>query len=153
VGEKVRVRSNGLVGEVPRVSGKNVTISVGNISSTMKADTLERISSTEFREISRKVFKPALQKVDASISSRKLNFSPEIDIRGARLADALDIVTHFIDDAIMLSVGQVRIIHGKGTGVLHEEIQKYLRTIPGVGKVSDEDVRTGGSGVTIVTLE
>ena len=153
VGEKVRVRSNGLVGEVTRVSGKNVTISVGNISSTMKADTLERISSTEFREISRKVFKPALQKVDASISSRKLNFSPEIDIRGAHLADALDIVTHFIDDAIMLSVGQVRIIHGKGTGVLHEEIQKYLRTIPGVGKVSDEDVRTGGSGVTIVTLE
>ena len=148
VGEKVRVRSNGLVGEVTRVSGKNVTISVGNIS-----DTLERISSNEFREISRKVFKPAEQRVDASITKRKLNFSPEIDIRGARLADALDIVTHFIDDAIMLSVGEVRIIHGKGTGVLHEEIQKYVRTIPGVARVSDEDIRTGGSGVTIVTLE
>ncbi|MBO4671702.1 MAG: Smr/MutS family protein [Bacteroidales bacterium] len=153
VGEKVRVKSNGLVGEVTRVSGKNVTISVGNISSTMKADTLERISSTEFREISRKVFKPARQHVDASITKRKLNFSPEIDIRGARLADALDIVTHFIDDAIMLSVGEVRIIHGKGTGVLHEEIQKYVRTIPGVARVSDEDIRIGGSGVTIVTLE
>ena len=53
----------------------------------------------------------------------------------------------------MLSVGEVRIIHGKGTGVLHEEIQKYLRTIPGIARVSDEDVRIGGSGVTIVTLE
>ncbi|MCR5326202.1 MAG: Smr/MutS family protein [Bacteroidales bacterium] len=153
VGEKVRVKSNGLVGEVTRVSGKSVTISVGNISSTMKADALERISSTEFREISRKVFKPAQQRVDASITKRKLNFSPEIDIRGARIADALDIVTHFIDDAIMLSVGEVRIIHGKGTGVLHEEIQKYVRTIPGVASVKDEDVRIGGSGVTIVTLE
>jgi DNA mismatch repair protein MutS2 len=153
VGEKVKVKSNGLVGEVTRVSGKNVTISVGNISSTMKADGLERISSNEFREVSRKVFKPAMQKVDASISNRKLGFKPEIDIRGERLSDALDIVMHYIDDAIMLGVGQVRIIHGKGTGVLHEEIQKYLRTVPGVARVSDEDVRIGGAGVTIVTLE
>ena len=153
VGEKVKVKSNGLVGEVTRVNGKTVTISVGNISSTMKADGLERISSNEFRELSRKAFSPAQQRVDASINARKLNFRPEIDIRGTRLSDALDIVTHYIDDAIMLSVGEVRIIHGKGTGVLHEEIQKYLRTIPGIKKVSDEDVRIGGSGVTIVTLE
>ena len=153
VGEKVRVRSNGMVGEVIRVSGKNVTISVGNISSTMKADTLERISSGEYREQSRKQFRQPRQQFDISISSRKLNFSPELDIRGARLADALDIVTHYIDDAIMLNISSVRIIHGKGTGVLHEEIQKYLRTVPGVASVKDEDIRIGGSGVTIVTLE
>ena len=153
VGEKVRIKSNGLVGEVTRVSGKTVTISVGNISSTMKADGLERISSNEFRELSRKSFSPVQQKVDVSISARKLNFYPEIDIRGHRLAEALDIVTRYIDDAIMLNISEVRIIHGKGTGVLHEEIQKYLRTIPGVSKVRDEDVRIGGSGVTIVTFE
>ncbi|MBR4808922.1 MAG: Smr/MutS family protein, partial [Bacteroidales bacterium] len=153
VGEKVRVKSNGLVGEVTRVSGKNVTIAVGNISSTMKSDGLERISSNEFRELSRKAFAPAQQKIDTSISARKLNFSPEIDIRGQRLSDALGIVTRYVDDAVMLGVGEVRIIHGKGTGVLHEEIQKYLRTIPGIASVSDEDVRIGGSGVTIVRFE
>ena len=153
MGEKVKVRSNGMVGEVTRVSGKSVTINVGNISSTMKADALERISSNEFRELSRGQFKAPRQQFDVSISSRKLNFSPELDIRGARIADALDIVTHFIDDAIMLNVTSVRIIHGKGTGVLHEEIQKYLRTVPGVASVKDEDIRIGGSGVTLVTLE
>ncbi len=153
VGEKVKVKSNGLVGEVTRVNGKSVTISVGNITSTMKADGLERISSNEFREQSRKMFRPPQERIDVSISSRKLNFSPELDIRGARLADALDIVMHYIDDAIMLNIGSVRIIHGKGTGVLHEEIQKYLRTVPGVSSVKDEDVRIGGSGVTLVTLE
>ena len=153
VGEKVRVKSNSLVGEVTRVSGKSVTISVGNISSTMKADMLERISSNEFREQSRKVFTPARERIDVSITSRKLNFSPEIDIRGQRLQEALDTVTHYIDDAIMLGVGSVRIIHGKGTGVLHEEIQKYIRTVPGVAGVKDEDVRIGGSGVTVVTFE
>ena len=51
----------------------------------------------------------------------------------------------------MLNIGSVRIIHGKGTGVLREEIQKYLRTIPGL-TVSDEDVRNGGAGVTVVKL-
>ncbi len=151
VGEKVRIKNNGLVGEVARISNKSVTVIVGNISSTMAPDRVERISSNEFREASRKAFKPAEQKVDSAITERRLNFSPELDIRGERLADALDIVTHYIDDAVMLNIGTVRIIHGKGSGVLREEIQKYLRTIPGVS-VSDEDVRNGGTGVTIVRL-
>lgn len=150
VGEKVRVKDNGLVGEVSKVSSKSVTVIIGNISSTMAPGRVERISSNEFREMSRKVFKPKIQTVDHSITERKLQFSPELDIRGERLSDALDIVTHYIDDAIMVNVGTVRIIHGKGTGVLHEEIQKYLRTIPGVRTVKDEDIRNGGSGVTIV---
>ena len=149
VGEKVRVREGGFVGEVVKVSPKSITVNIGNISSTMQPDKVERISSNEYREASRKVFQPVARKEDAAITERKLAFSPELDIRGERLADALDIVTHYIDDAVMLNVGMVRIIHGKGTGVLREEIQKYLRTIPGLS-VSDEDIRQGGTGVTIV---
>ena len=151
VGEKVRIIQNGLVGEVSKISSKTVTVIVGSITSSMSPDKVERISSNEFREASRKVFKPVEQKVDPVITSRKLNFSPELDIRGERLSDALDIVTHYIDDALMLNIGTVRIIHGKGTGVLREEIQKYLRTIPGLA-VRDEDIRNGGTGVTIVDL-
>ena len=151
VGEKVRVLQNGLVGEVAKVSSKAVTVIIGSISSTMSPDKLERISSNEFRETARKVFKPVEQKVDSAITERKMKFSPELDIRGERLSDALDIVTHYIDDAMMLSVGSVRIIHGKGTGVLREEIQKYLRTVPGL-EVKDEDIRNGGTGVTIVNI-
>ena len=137
------------MGEVSKISSRAVTLIIGNITSTMSPDKVERISSNEFREASRKAFAAPMQKVDSSITERKLNFSPELDIRGERLADALNIVTRYIDDAIMLNVGMVRIIHGKGTGVLREEIQKYLRTMPGLS-VSDEDVRNGGTGVTIV---
>ena len=151
VGEKVRIKENGLVGEVAKISSKSVTVIVGNITSTMAPARVERISSNEFREASRKAFAPVQQKVDHAITERKLSFKPELDIRGERLSDALDIVTHYIDDAIMLNVSSVRIIHGKGTGVLREEIQKYLRTIPGL-TVSDEDIRNGGTGVTIVKL-
>ena len=151
VGEKVRIKENGLVGEVAKISNKSVTVIVGNITSTMAPARVERISSNEFREASRKVFAPVQQRVDSAITERKLGFKPELDIRGERLSDALDIVTHYIDDAVMLGIGSVRIIHGKGTGVLREEIQKYLRTIPGL-TVSDEDVRNGGTGVTVVKL-
>lgn len=151
VGEKVRVKQNGLVGEVSKVSSKSLTVIIGSISSTMSPDKVERISSNEFRDASRKLFKPVEQKVDSAISERKLAFKPELDIRGERLSDALDIVTRYIDDAVMLNIGMVRIIHGKGTGVLREEIQKYLRTIPGL-TVRDEDIRQGGTGVTIVTF-
>ena len=151
VGEKVRILDNGLVGEVAKINRKAVTVIVGNITSTMAPERVERISSNEFREVSRKVFAPARQKVDSAITERKLAFKPELDIRGERLSDALDIVTHYIDDAIMLGIGTVRIIHGKGTGVLREEIQKYLRSQPGL-TVSDEDIRNGGTGVTIVKL-
>lgn len=149
VGEKVRIKDNGLVGEVSKISSRSVTLIIGNVTSTMSPDKVERISSNEFREATRKTFGTPVQKVDSSITERKLNFSPELDIRGERLSEALNTVMHYIDDAIMLNVGMVRIIHGKGTGVLREEIQKYLRSVPGL-TVSDEDIRNGGTGVTIV---
>ena len=149
VGEKVRIKDSGLVGEVSKISSRSVTLIIGNVTSTMSPDKVERISSNEFREATRRTFGTPVQKVDSSITERKLNFSPELDIRGERLSDALNTVMHYIDDAIMLNVGMVRIIHGKGTGVLREEIQKYLRSVPGLN-VSDEDIRNGGTGVTIV---
>ena len=152
VGEKVKVIKSGLVGEVAKISRGNATVIIGSLHSTMPLQELERISSNEFRQASSpSAGRPRLAR-DPAIEARRLRFKPELDVRGERLADALDIVMHYIDDAIMVNVPSVRIIHGKGTGALHEEIQKYLRTVPGVASVSDEDVRAGGSGVTIVNF-
>ena len=153
IGEKVRLKSNGMVGEVTKVSGKSVSFVVGSLSSTVKADQLERISSGEFKAASKGAVsvRPAWE--DPSIRGRKLNFRTELDVRGERLQDALDQVMHYVDDAIMLSMPSVRIIHGKGTGVLREEIQKYLRTVPGVASAQDEDIQLGGSGVTVVRFD
>lgn len=154
VGEKVRVKENGMVGEVVKVSAKAVVVVIGNISSKMPLDKVERITSNEYKsavkETSRTV---SAVKVDSSISERKLQFKTEIDLRGARLNDALEQVTRYVDDAIMLGISSVRIIHGKGTGVLRDEIQKLLRTMPGVASAKDEHIQFGGSGVTIVTFE
>ncbi len=153
-GEKVRVKDNGMVGEVVKVSAKAVVVTIGNISSKMPLDKVERITSNEFKsavkEVSREV---SSVRVDSSLTERKLNFSTELDVRGERLNDALEKVTRYIDDAIMLNVSSVRIIHGKGTGVLRDELQKFLRTMPGVASAKDEHIQFGGSGVTVVTFE
>ena len=152
VGEKGRVKDNGMAGEVIRVSNKAVTVAIGNITSKMPLDRVERISSNEYKASVRENIKPRAAQDDSGLRERRLAFSPELDVRGERVSDALDIVMHYIDDAIMLNIGSVRIIHGKGTGALRDELQKYLRTIPGVTSVRDEQVQFGGSGVTIVTL-
>ena len=152
VGEKVRIKDNGMAGEVIRVSNKAVTVAVGNITSKMPLDRVERISSNEYKAAVKESVKPRSTQDDSGLRERRLKFSPELDVRGERVSDALDIVVHYIDDAIMLNIGSVRIIHGKGTGALRDELQKYLRTIPGVTSVRDEQVQFGGSGVTIVTL-
>lgn len=153
-GEKVRVKDGGFVGEVVRVSAKAVYIIIGNISSKMPPDKLERITSGEFKEASKALSRNVSKvKIDSSLTERKLNFSTELDIRGERVSDALDKVVRYVDDALMLSVPSVRIITGKGTGALREEVQKLLRTTPGVASVKDEHVQFGGAGVTVVTFE
>lgn len=155
VGEKVRVLSNGMIGEISKISGTKAIVVVGNINTRIDVSQIERISSNEYKEAVRGSGAGASSArgsiiVGHEISERKLSFHPEIDIRGARLNEALDTVMHYIDDAIMLGVPQVRIIHGKGNGILHEEIQKYARTIPAVSSVHDEHIQFGGSGVTIL---
>ena len=144
-----------MVGEIAKVSNKAVTVIIGNISSKLPLDKVERISSNEYRDAVKKSAPASrpMQVQDSAISERKLNFKPELDVRGERLSDALEKVMRYADDAIMLGMGSVRIVHGKGTGVLHEEIQKMLRAMPGVKSVKDEHVQFGGSGVTIVEFE
>lgn len=154
VGEKIRVKDNGLVGEVTRVSAKAVFVNIGNISSKLPLDKVERITSNEFKDATRSENRNVSKvKFDSSIAERKLNFSPELDIRGERVGEALEKVMHYVDDALMLSVPSVRIITGKGTGALREEVQKLLRATPGVASVKDEHIQFGGTGVTIVTFD
>jgi DNA mismatch repair protein MutS2 len=120
----------------------------------MPLDKVERITSNEFKSAIKETARPvSAVKVDSSINERKLNFSTDLDVRGERLNDAIEKVTRYIDDAIMLNISSVRIIHGKGTGVLRDEIQKFVRTMPGVGSVRDEHIQLGGTGVTIVNFD
>lgn len=156
VGCAVKVEGSDLIGKVVSIEKKNVTISIGDILSKVKIEKVHPISNREFESVAKDIIRPVRRStvnVDSNIDKRKIEFKTEIDIRGYRLGDALDAVSRYIDDALLVGASQVRILHGKGTGVLKEEIRKYLRTIPGVESAVDEDVRFGGAGITIVTLD
>ena len=153
VGDKVRLKDNDMVGEVVQISAKYISVSVGSIISKIAPGKVEKISNQQYKDKTRSTFRPVIHYDSESISRRKLEFKPTIDIRGQRLAEALDIVMHFIDDATMVGVGQVKILHGKGNGVLREEIRKYLRTVPSVKSFRDEAVQQGGAGITVVEMD
>ncbi|HOG42011.1 MAG TPA: Smr/MutS family protein, partial [Bacteroidales bacterium] len=152
VGDKVRIKGSELVGEITQITDKTIAVAVGNIISKMAPSKVERISSQQYKESTR-FSKPRSIVTSTSISERRLNFKPSIDIRGERLDSALDIVTRFIDDALMVGLSEVKILHGKGNGVLREEIRKYLKTVPGVNSLRDEALQLGGAGITVVTLD
>ena len=87
------------------------------------------------------------------VREKHLNFHQDIDVRGMRGEEALQAVMHFIDDAILVSAGRVRILHGTGTGALRQLIRQYLSTVSGVASVHDEHVQFGGAGITVVELD
>ncbi|MBP1637547.1 MAG: Smr protein/MutS2, partial [Bacteroidetes bacterium] len=91
--------------------------------------------------------------VTDEVRQRKLTFKSEIDIRGMRGDEALQAVTYFIDDAIMVGISSVRILHGTGTGALRQLIRQYLATVNGVVNFHDENVQFGGAGITVIEFE
>ena len=156
IGSKVKVEGSALAGEVIKIEKEWVTISVGEISSRVKRKDIKVISNKEFGSVAavqRAVRSGYSVNVDENIRRRKLEFKTEIDIRGQRLEEAVATISRFIDDAVMVGAPQVRILHGKGTGVLREELRKFLKTNPSVVSCQDEDVRFGGAGITIVNLQ
>ena len=151
VGSKVRMAGQEMVGVVQSLKGKRAQVAFGQILTTVDKSLLTVVSNNEYREATRPT--TARTVVAADISARKLNFKDHIDVRGMRAAEALDAVQGFIDDALMVGVGSVSILHGKGTGALKEEIRRYLRTVPEVASAVDEHADRGGAGITIVTFD
>lgn len=87
------------------------------------------------------------------MSERRAKFKQEIDVRGMRADEALQSVMYFVDDAILLNMHEVRILHGTGTGALRQAIRQYLSTVPGIANYHDEHVQLGGVGITVVEID
>ena len=133
-------------------SGKSVTVAFGNLKTTVNVDRLEpSVPSRKETELSTKSTFVSTQTQDA-MHEKKLHFKQDLDVRGMRGDEAIQAVTYFIDDALMVGVPRVRILHGTGTGILRTLIRQYLQTVPGVRHFADEHVQFGGAGITVVDL-
>ncbi|HPF50996.1 MAG TPA: Smr/MutS family protein [Draconibacterium sp.] len=150
-GDKVRLKGQDTIGDLVEINEKNAVVAFGQLMTTMRRENVERISNNEAKKLDKKKYsRPSV--LGENYSERRLNFKPDIDVRGKRVDEAISKITEFIDEAIMFEVGQLRILHGKGNGILKETIRDYLRAEPMVRNFKDEHVDFGGAGITVVTL-
>ncbi len=150
VGGYVKLSDQDTLGEVLEIKGDNITVAFGHLRSVVNRKKLVPISRSEVKQT--KVENKTIGRINQEIGERKLVFKPNIDVRGMRAEEALQKIREFVDEAIMIDVNELRILHGKGNGILRELIQNYLRTEPVVKSCRDEHVQFGGSGITIVEL-
>ena len=161
VGSTVRIKGLTSVGEIESIDGKMATIIFGGMRTKMRLERLEPAkkpkeeqSKTDERNAAiAGSYKTVSSSTRAAIDNRKLNFHQDIDVRGMRGDEAINAITYFIDDAILVGMSRVRILHGTGSGILRQLIRQYLGTIPNVSHYHDEHVQFGGAGITVVDLE
>lgn len=149
IGDNVRIKGQNGTGEIIELQGKNAVVAFGMLKTSVKVDKLERVSKTQ---IKKEMKRSSFVSVDTTedIRQRSLNFKREIDVRGMRGDEALQAVQYFVDDALILNVDRIRILHGTGTGALRQIIREYLNTVHGVSSFHDEHVQFGGTGITVV---
>ena len=156
-GDSVRIKGTNSIGEIESIQGKQATVIFGGLRSKVKLEQLERTSKAPTPATpADKHAHLAIQTshmTRATMEDRRQNFHQDLDVRGMRGDEAIDTVMHFIDDAILIGLSRVRILHGTGTGILRQLIRQYLNTVPNVKKAKDEHVQFGGAGITVVDLE
>ncbi len=155
-GDTVRIKGTNSIGEIESIQGKQATVIFGGLRSKVKIEQLEHANKPKEEPKKNDHSGLAIQTTritSATIEDRKHNFHQDLDVRGMRGDEAVDAVMHFLDDAILVGMSRVRILHGTGSGILRQLIRQYLNTVPNVKKAKDEHVQFGGAGITVVDLE
>jgi len=147
IGSKVRIKGQEVIGEVIDLGEKNAVVSFGNMYSSIAFEKLEKVSETLYKQQNR-----SASNLHFNYNEKVLNFKPYIDVRGDRVEECLKKISNLIDEAVMLSFKEIKILHGRGNGILRQYIRDYLRTLPEVESFHNEDIRFGGDGITIVKL-
>lgn len=152
VGDTCRIKGQTSVGIIDRIEGSKATITFGMMKTVVDYKRLEHAKAGNKQETSTAVNFLSRQTQD-QVRKKHLEFSQDIDIRGMRGDEALQAVSYFMDDALMVNARQVRILHGTGNGILRQLIRQYLGTLPFVRNARDEHVQFGGAGITVVEMK
>ncbi|MCT4644531.1 MAG: Smr/MutS family protein, partial [Carboxylicivirga sp.] len=153
VGDNVKLKGQSTPGEVLKIQGKEATVAFGSLSTTVKVNRLERVGNTSVKRANITNPNASVSNVGDKVRERKLTFKPDIDVRGKRTEEAIQMVLNHLDEAVICEVPEVKILHGKGNGILRVMIREQLDTLPFVSSFRDEHVQHGGSGVTIVYID
>jgi DNA mismatch repair protein MutS2 len=156
-GDFVQIKGQTAIAEVLSVKNKDALLRIGSLTTTVKMNRLQKvdekilpISITGTRNLN---FSSSSSNTGSTLHNKILDFSPDLDIRGKRAEEVNQIVTSFMDDAVMLSQKSLRILHGKGEGVLRQVVRDALRQYSQVQNIKDEHADRGGAGITLVELK
>jgi len=150
-GDAVRMIDTQAAGEVIEIKDKMVQVETGNLRFFVPADKIERISRSDLKKSLRS--NQVYRENDPGLVQRNINFKPEIDIRGVRGEEAINQVKELIDNALIVQHRNLRILHGKGNGILRQLVRQYLATVDVVKTFRDEHVEFGGAGITVVEMD
>lgn len=147
VGDWAKLKDSGNIVRVLELQGKRVIVAAGDLRVTAKLKDLVKV----------KVHKPKKNPQNASnkgklVIKKRMGFNSELDVKGLRVEQALPIVEKFMDDAVIAGLGELRILHGKGTGALRESIRDLLQGYPAVVSLKDAHADRGGAGWTVVKM-
>ncbi|MGL5272425.1 MAG: endonuclease MutS2 [Phocaeicola sp.] len=152
VGSYVKIKGQSSIGQVVSLNEKVAIVTFGMIKTNVKLDRLER---SDAPKVDKSMAKSSFVSTETQdqVYEKKLHFKQDLDVRGMRGNDAVQAVMYFVDDAILLGISRVRILHGTGTGILRTLIRDYLAGVPGVKHYQDEHVQFGGAGITVIDLD
>jgi DNA mismatch repair protein MutS2 len=148
VGDNVVMKGLDTIGEIIEVNEKSFLVAFGNMVTTIEHSKVEKVKG---KQEEKKIKKAG--SIISGINERKLAFKAETDVRGKRGEEALEIVRELIDDALLVGVKDLRILHGKGNGILRQLIREYLKSMNLVKRVTDAHADRGGAGITLVELD
>jgi len=151
-GNRVRIPPQTTVGEVIEISGKEAVVAFGSLKMRVPIEKLVNVGEEQLHE---KVLmrKRNYGNIINELNAKMTNFKLSLDLRGQRAEEAISNLQKYIDEALLLSAKEVKILHGKGNGILREIIRDQLHAMPEVKKYADEHVERGGSGITVVILK
>ena len=153
VGGIVRIDGQDTFAQVVEIKGKKAVVESNSMRMTIP---LDRLSGTKKKgipvdKLSRQ--NSRFQSIYDDINEKRKTFNPTIDLRGQRGDEAMENLQRFLDDAQLLSEKELRILHGKGYGILKQMIREYLQGNRDVQSFRSEKLELGGDGITVVKLK
>jgi DNA mismatch repair protein MutS2 len=145
IGDWVKLNDSETTGQVIELIKDNVIIAIGDLRTVAKRKRVQKVS----KSVVPKEVRRSMNSHTGDIAS----FSPEIDVRGMRTEDALGAIERLFDRALMMGFGNLKILHGKGDGILRKMIRQYLKKYDQVDRMEDEHMDRGGDGITYVYLK
>lgn len=152
VGTIVCIDGQQTFGQVVEIKGRKAVVESNSLRMTIALDRLTATAKKSLPRDRNSRMEGRFQSVFDDINEKRKSFSPSIDLRGQRADEALDNLQRFFDDARLLSEHELRILHGKGYGILKQVIRQWLHSQPDVVGYRAEHLELGGEGITVVQL-